>query len=221
MNKTNIPIFKRQLQLELPGIQAQNRMSPIVDSRKYRVPSPNHKVACVMALLHPKDEELFVTFIKRAASHPDDKHAGQIGFPGGKFEEDDESLLMCALRETEEEIGVSASEIEVIGELTSLYVFASDFMVHPFVGYLDYDPQYVPQVEEVAGIYEVPLRNLIDPAFKISREVRLAEGIYREAPGYDIEGDFLWGATAMISSELETVITEVDQNNQKSTIFPF
>ncbi len=206
MNKSHIPILKRQFELELPGVQAQTRMSPIQNSEKYRQPSANHKTACVMALLHPKQEELYVTFIKRAASHPDDKHAGQIGFPGGKFEEGDHSLIGCALRETEEEIGVPTSDIEVIGELTSLYVFASDFMVYPFVGYMDYHPAYVPQVEEVAGIYEVPLRNLVDPAFKISRKVRLSEGFYMDAPGYDIEGDFLWGATAMISSELEGVL---------------
>lgn len=209
MNKSNIPILKEQFKLQLPGEEAQTRMSPIVNSQKYRQPLASHKVACVMALLHPKQEELYVTFIKRASSHPDDKHAGQIGFPGGKFEEDDESLIMCALRETEEEIGVSSSDIEVIGQLTSLYVFASNFMVHPFVGYLDYNPQYIPQVEEVAGIYEVPVKNLIDPAFKISREVRLSEGFHREAPGYDIDGDFLWGATAMISSELESVLLDV------------
>lgn len=188
---------------------AQTRMSPVVDSQKYRQPGPNHKTACVMALLHPKNEELFVTFIKRAASHPDDKHAGQIGFPGGKFEEDDESLMMCALRETEEEIGVPTSHIEVIGSLTSLYVFASDFMVYPFVGYLDYLPEYKPQIEEVAGIYEVPVQHLVDPNYKVSRRVLLKDGMHREAPGYDIQGDFLWGATAMISSELESVVRRV------------
>ena len=209
INKLHIPLLKEQFQLELPGIQAQNRMSPIQNSGKYRTPSTGHKTACVMALLHPKQEELYVTFIKRAASHPDDKHAGQIGFPGGKFEEGDESLLMCALRETNEEIGVSASDIEVLGELTSLYVFASDFMVYPFVGYLDYMPDYQPQVEEVAGIHEVPLRTLIDPAFKVSQKVRLSEGFSLDAPGYDINGDFLWGATAMISSELESVLNGV------------
>ena len=162
-----------------------------------------------MALLHPKDEELFVTFIKRAASHPDDKHAGQIGFPGGKYEEEDESLIGCALRETHEEIGVPTADIEVIGELTSLYVFASDFMVHPFVGYLDYAPDYVPQVEEVAGIYELPVKHLVDPKFKVTRKVLLSEGFQMEAPGYNVNGDFLWGATAMISSELETVIKKL------------
>ena len=192
--------------MELPGIQAQTKMSPIQNSEKYRLPSENHKTACVMALLHPKDEELFVTFIKRAASHPDDKHAGQIGFPGGKYEEEDGSLIDCALRETHEEIGIPTTDIEVIGELTSLYVFASDFMVYPFVGYMDYNPRYIPQQEEVAGIYEVPVKNLIDPAFKVSRKVRLSEGFYMDAPGYDIQGDFLWGATAMISSELESLL---------------
>ncbi len=211
MNKSNIPILKEQFKLQLPGERAQTRMSPILNSQKYREPSTSHKVACVMALLHPKQDELFVTFIKRASGHPDDKHAGQIGFPGGRFEEEDESLVMCALRETQEEIGVEISDIEVIGKLTSLYVFASDFMVHPFVGYMDYIPQYKPQVEEVAGIYEMPLRNLIDPAYKISRQVRLSEGFYRDAPGYDVDGDFLWGATAMISSELESVLQKMKE----------
>lgn len=195
--------------MNLPGDEFQNKMSPIVNNEKYKQPLDSHKVACVMALLHPKQEELYVTFIKRAASHPDDKHAGQIGFPGGKMEAEDESLIMCALRETEEEIGVPMKDIEVIGQLTSLYVFASDFMVYPFVGYLDYNPTYTPQVEEVAGIYEVPVRNLIDPAFKVSRKVKLSEGFYMDAPGYDIEGDFLWGATAMISSELESMLSRL------------
>ena len=166
-------------------------MSPISNSEKYRQPTVDHKTACVMALLHPKNEELFVTFIKRAASHPDDKHAGQIGFPGGKFEEGDHSLAMCALRETEEEIGINKADIEILGELSSLFVFASNFMVHPFVGYLDYTPHYTPQVEEVAGILEVPLQTLVDPSYKISRKVRLSEGFYMDAPGYDINGDFL------------------------------
>ena len=209
MNKSQLQILKQQFKLDLPGVSAQTRMSPIVDSHKYRQPSASHRVACVMALLHPKDEELFVTFIKRAASHPDDKHAGQIGFPGGKFEDADNSLIDCALRETEEEIGVNRSDIEIIGELTSLYVFASNFMVYPFVGYLDYSPKYIPQFEEVADIYEVPMRHLIDPQYKISRNVKLSEGFYREAPGYNIKGDFLWGATAMISSELESVVRSV------------
>jgi 8-oxo-dGTP pyrophosphatase MutT (NUDIX family) len=206
LNKSYLPYLKRQLELELPGIPAQIAMSPIKENHKYRQPLPSHKVACVMALLHPKEEELYVTFIKRASSHPDDKHAGQIGFPGGKLEQDDESHALCALRETQEEIGVPTSDIEVIGELTSLYVFASNFMVHPFVGYMNYNPQYIPQEEEVAGIYEFPVKNLIDPHYKVSRKVRLNEGLYMNAPGYNVDGDFLWGATAMISSELESVL---------------
>ena len=213
MNKSSIPYLKRQFEFSLPGTEAQTLMSPISNSEKYRQPTVDYKTACVMALLHPKDEELFVTFIKRAASHPDDKHAGQIGFPGGKFEEDDQSLEMCALRETEEEIGVNGSDIEILGELSSLFVFASNFLVHPFVGYLDYTPKYTPQVEEVAGILEVPLQTLVDPSYKISRKVRLSEGFSLDAPGYNINGDFLWGATAMISSELENILGKVNAHN--------
>ena len=206
MNKSHIPNLKRVFDYELPGYQAQTLMSPIRESEKYRQPGPNHRTACVMALLHPKNEELFVTFIKRAASHPADKHAGQIGFPGGKYEEEDGSLIDCALRETNEEIGVKSDDIEIIGQLTSLYVFASDFMVHPFVGYLDYAPDYIPQVEEVAGIYDFPVKNLVDPNYKVNRKVLVSEGFHLDAPGYNVNGDFLWGATAMISSALESLV---------------
>jgi len=81
--------IKDQLNLDLPGQYYQNNMTPIVASEKYRIVPKDHKVACVMALLHPKDDgELYITFIERASSHPDDKHAGQISFPGGKFEEE-------------------------------------------------------------------------------------------------------------------------------------
>ena len=122
--------LKDSLALDLPGQHYQNRMSPVKTHEKYRIVPKEHRVACVMALIHPKEDgNLYITYIERASSHPDDKHAGQIGFPGGKFEKEDESLEICALREVEEELGLNVNDIEVLGELTSLYVFASNFLV--------------------------------------------------------------------------------------------
>ena len=199
--------LRDSLALDLPGQHFQNLMSPVEAHEKYRIAPKDHRVACVMALIHPKDDGLlYISYIKRASSHPDDKHAGQIGFPGGKFEEEDETLVFCALREVEEELGLKVNDIEVLGELTSLYVFASNFLVYPYVGYLDYEPEYTPQVEEVAGVIEVPLSLLKDSKYKANKSMKLATGPELVVPGYNVDGHFLWGATAMISRELEELL---------------
>lgn len=210
ISKDNISEIKKQIQTDLPGSQFQNLMSPIIDNDKYRIAPDDHKVACVMALIHPKnDGQLYITYIKRASSHPDDKHAGQIGFPGGKYEPEDKSMEACALREVEEELGIGQDSIDVLGELTSLYVFASNFLVYSFVGYLDSPPKYIPQIEEVAGVIEVPISHVIQSQYKTNKTIKLDEGISKEVPGYNINGHFLWGATAMITSELEAILRNV------------
>lgn len=199
--------IKESLALDLPGQYFQNLMSPVEAHEKYRIVPKDHKIACVMALIHPKaDGQLYITYIERASSHPDDKHAGQIGFPGGKFEKEDESLVICALREVQEELGIKTNDIEVLGELTSLYVFASNFLVYPYVGYIDYEPKYIPQIEEVASVIEVPLLLLTDAKYKTNKSIKLAEGTNSIVPGYNVDEHFLWGATAMISRELEEIL---------------
>jgi len=199
--------IKELLSKDLPGQYFQNLMSPVVDDSQYRSIPKDHKVACVMALLHKKaDDKLYISYIVRASNHPDDKHAGQIGFPGGKFEKEDKSLLSCALREVEEEIGIKGDQISVLGELTSIYVFASNFLVYPFLGFLEKEPQYINQVEEVDEVLEVPLSLLMDPKFKITKEIELRKEKFFGVPGYEVLGHLLWGATAMISSEIEEIL---------------
>lgn len=198
--------LKSALQHNLPGADAQNIMSPIEDSIKYRQVPKEHKVASVMALLHPKQSELFLTLIKRA-SHPKDKHAGQLGFPGGKMELEDESFLECALRETEEEIGIQRNKIEVLGNLTPLYVFASNFNVYPYVGFTSEVPEYVVQESEVSSVIEVSIEKIFHPNNKIYKPVKLSIGADMEVAGYNVNNHFLWGATAMITSELEAIFS--------------
>jgi len=195
---------------DLPGTDSQNMMSPVVDNELYRVVPDDHRVACVMALIHQKsDGDWYLSYIRRAASHPDDKHAGQVGFPGGKYEEEDSSLLDCALREVEEELGIPMNDIEVLGELTSLYVFASNFLVYPYVGILRDEPKYIPQESEVAGVIEVAISDLITDQIKIEKNMTLAAGHQQLVPGYDLGEDFLWGATAMITSELVHILRQL------------
>ena len=198
--------LEAQLLKPLPGRKAQNRLSPVIDNAKYSNAPDDHRVACVMALIYPLDGALQMIFIERASSHPDDKHAGQIGFPGGKMEDDDKSYLECALREVEEEIGIGTNEIKVLAPLTDLYVFASNFMVYPFVGYLDHIPDFVPQESEVASIISFPLDSLLDEGTLDVKDLTVRGQQIKNVPYYKLERHTLWGATAMITSELLEVI---------------
>ncbi len=215
MNKKfDISIFKKLINNNLPGVEYQNKMSPIDDNKKYREPQPNHKVACVMALLHATNDELCITFIKRSSGHPEDKHAGQIGFPGGRKEDIDKTLVDCALRETEEEIGVLAGDIEILGALTPLYVFVSDFLVYPFIGWINHVPLYRKQQSEVAEILEITVSKLFDKDNKMNKKLKLGEGKMMDVYGYKIEEEIIWGATAMIVSEIEKLF-ELYRKRQK------
>ncbi len=128
-------------------------------------------------------------------------HAGQISFPGGK-QEANETAVQTALRETEEEIGVSASEITILGELTSIYIPPSDFEVHPFVGWVNGGerPSFIPETREVAEIIEVPLHHLLDPQTREVGPISVRGAIYT-VPYYNVNGHKVWGATAILLSE--------------------
>ena len=127
------------------------------------------------------------------------QHAGQISFPGGR-REDGETLRETALREAHEEVGIRPAEVQVLGELTSLYIMPSDFEVHPFVAWHTGQPTYIIQVDEVAEILEVPISFLLDPTHRHEEpwEIR---GYELQVPFYLVGEHKVWGATAMMLSE--------------------
>jgi 8-oxo-dGTP pyrophosphatase MutT (NUDIX family) len=161
MDQGFIQEISNKLAQPLPGREAQYRMAHVVRTT-YQAPPTDARIASVLALFYPKNDEWHLVFIERAASHPGDRHAGQISFPGGKKEPQDQVLSDTALREAEEEIGVRASDIQLLGGLTDLYIPVSNFQVHPFVGWLDYTPEFSPQESEVAAVIEVPLPPIPD-----------------------------------------------------------
>lgn len=186
----------------LPGAQAQYQMAHL-ERRFMPDPPVDVRIACVMALLFPRGGDWQLTLIRRQARDPRDAHAGQIGFPGGKQEPTDPSLAFTALREVEEEIGVPASHIEVLGQLSQLYIPVSNFLVHPFVGYLNEEPHFVPQEEEVSEVLDVPFHYLTNPHIRKKTTVKVANRFeLNDVPYFDIHGQVLWGATAMMLSEL-------------------
>ncbi|MCB9282803.1 MAG: CoA pyrophosphatase [Lewinellaceae bacterium] len=195
--------LKERLHGPLPGKDAQFRMAHV--ARRIDVPVPDHaRQAGVLALFYPDREGQWnLALIERVSHNPNDRHGGQISFPGGRFEEADGTMLRTALRETREEIGVDTSRVEVLGALTDLYIPVSNYQVHPFVGVLETTPTFFPQWEEVASIVEAPLDLLCDPATRQTTDLRISSNILlKDVPYFNVLGKVIWGATAMMLSEL-------------------
>ena len=209
MDQVYIDKVKRRLENTLPGWEAQKLMSPIKGA-KYRHTPPNAKKAAVMLLLHPnKEGDLSLFYIKRTQHNPQDKHGGQISFPGGQVDAGDTDYTFTALRETHEEIGINPQEIEVLGQLTPLYVFASNFYVQPVVGYLPFNPSLQLQESEVQYVIVSSLTTLQDTNTIKTMDFSFRGFTARNMPYYSLEGEVLWGATAMMTSEFLAVIDSV------------
>ena len=193
--------LKRDLSAPLPGRTAQYRMAPRPrpGAEMPNDAGPDARQGGVLLLLYPCDSHLFIPLILRATYRG--VHSGQVGLPGGGYEEIDADLQATALREAYEEVGVPTDDIAVLGRLTTLYVFASNYVVHPYVGWTDNRPHFHTDPYEVAKLIEAPLGQLLDPANQHEEEWELRT---RRAlvPFYTIGGEIVWGATAMILSEL-------------------
>lgn len=197
------------LEHKLPGLQAQALMSPAgKDTSRYYEAPDNAQIASVMLLLHKRQEAWHTTFIKR--SHQlRDKHSGQISFPGGRMEIGDRTAENCALRETEEEIGIQRSSISVMGSLSDLYVYASNYIVYPFVGILESPPQYQIDRREVHSVIEAPLQYFDHRIIK-TMDMKIRGISLKNVPYYDLYGEILWGATAMMMSEFMNIWNRTD-----------
>ena len=133
------------------------------------------------------------------------QHSGQVALPGGGYEPQDESLWHTAIREAQEEIGVDGEELRYLGALTSLEVPVSSNLVQPFVAYALGRPRFQLQAEEVAGLIELPLSVLLDDEAKQVEDWELP-GRRARVPFYRYQDAIIWGATAMILSELEALL---------------
>ncbi len=195
--------LKSEMAGGLPGLEAQLIMSPV--NRKYRydgkLRKETSKKAGVLVLLYPCDKgKICLPLIQRPEY--DGAHGGQVSFPGGKREKRDKSIVETALREANEEIGVRPSEVHILGLMTELYVWASNATVAPVLAWAEKRPVFIPDKSEVREILEVDIILLMDRRNIKSKMLRLKNGLAVEAPYYDIGGKMIWGATAMILSEL-------------------
>ncbi|MDF1513375.1 MAG: CoA pyrophosphatase [Anaerolineae bacterium] len=197
--------LKNALEAPLPGEPAHLKMAP---PNRISQPSPGKetRTSAVLILLYPTPDGIVIPFTLRLdtlAHHP-----GEICFPGGGVEEGDSTLEFTALRETAEELGLDPSSVQILGSLTPLYVSASRNFVHPIVGWVSSRPVYSPSSLEVERIIEIQIERLIDRQ-NIGTHYRQRGREVLTAPCYRINSDSIWGATAMILSELLTIITTI------------
>lgn len=165
----------------------------------------NAKESAVLILLYEKNNETYLVLTERK-TYPG-AHSGQISLPGGKKDEEDTSFENNALRETEEEIGIEKSKIEILSSLTHLYIPVSNFIVFPFVGTLNEVPHFVKEEKEVEQILEVRLSDLMDEGNIIDKTIRVdSKNIQFQSPAYAVNGVEVWGATAMILSEFLSLL---------------
>ena len=204
---TFIEKITRRLQEPLPGQTAHDKMAS--EGRlKFKMPSPNERTreSAVLILFYPSENQISIPLILRPQY--DGVHGGQMAFPGGRVEKEDENLIRTAMREAQEEIGVRLTDIEVIGQLTKLFIPPSNFNVQPVIGYMNHKPDFYPDAREVDKVIEITLEEILNPEI-IGRKILNIRGLEIDAPFYQIQEHTVWGATAMMISELLTIIDEL------------
>lgn len=201
-----IEVLQLKLSNELPGSIAHAEMYPRTTEqvRLKNTDNTTTKEAAVLLLLYPSSQGLSFPLIKRT-TYPG-VHSGQIALPGGKKELWEENLIETALREANEEIGVNASDIKVLGTLSDIMVSVSNTMVCPVVGYISYEPVFKAQVDEVAEIIQADLDQFINKTTIQEKEITIGNSIKILAPHFNIKGHIVWGATAMMLNEFKKIV---------------
>nr|WP_314840019.1 CoA pyrophosphatase [uncultured Flavobacterium sp.] len=201
----------------LPAFDAHIKMAPLerIESlKKTDASNEIHRLASVLMLLYPKNGKVHLVLIVRNSY--DGVHSAQVAFPGGKHEKDDLDFSYTALRETYEEIGIDPSRIKIIKPFTELYIPPSNFLVYPFLGISKEPLDFILDPLEVAQIIEIPLMLLLNNEILVNKKQITSYSNEIFVPGFNINEHIVWGATAMILSELKEVLIQVLQPNRES-----
>ncbi|OHX67990.1 NUDIX hydrolase [Flammeovirga pacifica] len=196
------------LRSDLPGRVAHDLMSSHhrQDITPINIPTGARKAAVLILLKEDGDSWMF-PLIKRPSY--DGVHSGQMAFPGGKYDDTDEDMIHTALRECEEEIGIKVSRDQVIGKLSDLYIPPSNMHVVPVVATYDEEFQYKLDEYEVDQVVEAHVSQLQDPANHKEYHFKTPKGSIYKTPSFDVHGHTVWGATAMMLSELLILIEKL------------
>ncbi len=205
--------LENRLQREKPGLTAQLRMvpDPRPGDKVYQEVQDSCLRAGVLVLLYPWEDRLCVLLTQRTTQvlH----HRSQISFPGGQ-QDPGEILRETALRETFEEVGIAPHSLHVLGELTPLFIPPSNYCIFPFVASASERPDFHPCEQEVAQVLEIPLDHLTDPQ-NLKHEDWQLRGQVVSVPFYAFQEHKIWGATAMVLSELLDIVRSVSPESAR------
>lgn len=197
--------------IPLPAEASQFKMSPPFRRElisRYKEAMKDAKRAGVLAMFYPNaTNETHLALILRKTYKG--VHSAQIGFPGGKYEDEDKTLKHTAIRETREEIGVPEHQIKIVKQMTEVYIPPSNFYVQPFIGITQETPNFIKQDDEVEDIVEVSLSHFLDENNVGNKLVATSYTAKIEVPAYELNGHVVWGATAMMLSEIKDILKAV------------
>lgn len=154
--------------------------------------------AGVLMLLYPVDGRITMPLTLRSRHLA--QHRGEVSLPGGAIDRHDDGPVAAALRESDEELGISGGDVCVIGSLTPIYTARSNYRIHPVVGIAHAAPAFRINRAEVERVITVTLDALLDPALVAWERRRFETGEYT-VPYFAIDGQRVWGATALMLSE--------------------
>lgn len=197
--------------LPLPGEDAHFKMAPEVRIAELRKLNQNYehvRKAGVMALFYPNKEGVTNLLLILRKTYKG-VHSNQIGFPGGKVEIEDVDIMQTALRETNEEVGVPIERICVVKSLSTVYIPPSNFEVYPFIGLYHQRIPFVIQEDEVELLVEVLLTDFMDEANIIEEKLSTSYAENIDVPVFKLNGYTVWGATAMMLSEIKELLKQV------------
>ncbi len=197
--------------LPLPGEASHFKVAPESRVKKLResiFKKENTKKAAVMALFYPDAHQLTHLLLILRKTYKG-VHSNQIALPGGKVERTDADLQATALRETYEEVGVPSERVQVIRSISQVFIPPSNFEVQPFIGLYKEPLPFVIQESEVASLIEVSLIDFLDDTkiFQQNLSTSYAENI--TVPAFKLSGYTVWGATAMMLSEIKELLKQV------------
>lgn len=189
------------------GRKAHAKMMPLsrkkeLEALDFEKLSP--KLAAVLCLIYPKNGNLYFPLILRN-TYPG-VHSNQVSFPGGRIEDSDKDFEHTALRECEEEIGVPQNKVNILRQMSDIYIPPSNFQVKSFIGYCDETPQFQLQPEEVEQLIEVKLSDLLDDKVLITENLSTSYAKKIDVNAFKLNNFTVWGATAMILSEIKYLL---------------
>ena len=205
-------LFKHVLpkigKMYLPGHELQGQMVPEIRKKFLENPIPDNqpaKWAAVICLFYP-DPLGKTHFVMIRRSDDRGVHARQIAFPGGSVAPHDVDLKATALRECEEEVGIERTQIEVVCALSQVYIPPSHYWVQPYIAYMNTEPKFTPQTLEVDEILQVPLHEFLQEDIISQQLIKTSYAGNIEVPTFRLQGHLVWGATAMMLSEVRFMI---------------